>query len=157
MKIVLAHPPFDDPTLPYHSTAYLAGHLVHCGFTDVAVRDINIELVNWTFEPQVCAEFHEEAARRLRRFEGQASLNFPEQDEYLGLWRRRSVAFDELQHAVACMRDRESMLQFPVYDRHRLTILGYLDLLGALSYPCGFSTFHPVSRGRFSEYNLRDL
>jgi len=157
MKIVLAYPPFDDPTMPYHSTAYLAGHLVHCGFTDVAIRDINIELVNWTFEPQVFAAFHEEAARRLRGFERQASLNFPEQEEYLGLWRRRSVSFDKLQRAVACMRDRESFLQFPEYDRHRLTILEYLDLLGALSYPCGFSTFQQVSRGRFSAYNLRDL
>ncbi len=157
MKIVLAHPPFDDPTIPYHSTAYLAGHLVHCGFTDVAIRDVNIELVNWTFEPQVSAAFHEEAARRLRSFERQASLTFPGQDEYLGLWRRRSVSFDELQHAVAGMRDRESFLHFPEYDRYRFTISEYLNLLGALSYPCGFSSFHPVSRGRFSAYNLRDL
>src|SRR3954454_20593781 len=51
MKLVLVHPPLDDPTIPYHSTASLAGPLVHCGFTDVAIRDVNIELVNWTFEP----------------------------------------------------------------------------------------------------------
>ena len=35
MNITLAHPPLDDPTLPYHSTAYLAGHLAHNGFRDV--------------------------------------------------------------------------------------------------------------------------
>jgi anaerobic magnesium-protoporphyrin IX monomethyl ester cyclase len=157
MKIVLAHPPLDDPTIPYHSTAYLAGQLVHCGFTDVAIRDVNIELVNWTFEPQVFTAFCEEAARRLRGFERQTSLTFPEQDEYLGLWRRRPIPFDELQRAVAGMRHRESFLQFPEYDRYRLAILGYFDLLGALSYPCELASFNQVSRGRFSPYSLRDL
>jgi len=112
MKIVLAHPPLDDPTLPYHSAAYLAGHLVHCGFTDVAIRDVNIEFVNWTFEPHVFSTFHEEAEKRLRGFEQQAALLFPEQEEYLGLWRQRPVSFDDLQRAVAGMRDRDSFLSF---------------------------------------------
>lgn len=39
MKWVLAHPPLDDPTIPNHSTAYLAGHRAHCGFTGIKGRN----------------------------------------------------------------------------------------------------------------------
>lgn len=157
MKIVLAHPPLDDPTIPYHSTAYLAGHLVHCGFTDVAIRDVNIEFVNWTFEPQVFSAFTEETAKRRSGFEQRAGLSFTEQEEYLGLWRRRPVSLDDLQRAAAGMRDRDSFLSFPEYKAHRATILDYLEILGALSYPCGLTNFNQSSRGRFSQYNFRDL
>ncbi len=157
MKLVLAHPPLDDPTLPYHSTAYLAGHLVHSGFTDVAIRDVNIELVNWTFERRVFGELQEQAARRLTELERRSSLAFAEQDEYLGLWRRRPVSFEALESAIAGMRDRETFLRFPEYDRCRTTILDYMDLLGALGYPAGIDSFRQVSRGRFSQYKLADL
>ncbi len=53
MRVTLVHPPFDDPTLPYHATAYLAGHLAANGFTDVATRDVNVEFVNWCLEESV--------------------------------------------------------------------------------------------------------
>jgi len=50
MRLTLVHPPFDDPTLPYHSTAYLTGHLMHTGFHEVATRDLNIEFINYALE-----------------------------------------------------------------------------------------------------------
>ena len=74
MKLLLLHPPLDDPTLPYHSTAYLKGHLVANGFTNVTMRDINVEFVNYTFEPRIFAEFNEEADRRLHVLGSQAHL-----------------------------------------------------------------------------------
>jgi hypothetical protein len=83
MRLVLAHPPLDDPTLPYHSTAYLAGHLVHNGFTDVVTRDINIEFVNWTFEADVLHAFYDE-----RRHASQPSNG----RERLALWSKRSIS-----------------------------------------------------------------
>jgi len=157
MRLVLAHPPLDDPTLPYHSTAYLAGHLVHNGFTDVAIRDINIELVNWTFEADVLSAFYDEAARRLEDFERRGTLTFVEQEEYLALWRPKPVSFDELQQAISGMRDRESFLDFAQYKQFRTTILQYQEMLSALSYPCELSNFRLSNRGRFSPYTLRDL
>lgn len=157
MRLVLAHPPLDDPTLPYHSTAYLAGHLVHNGFTDVVIRDINIELVNWTFEADVLSTFYDESARRLAAFEQRGTLTFVEQEEYLGLWRLKPVSFDGLQQAISGMRDRESFLDFAQYRQFRATILQYQEMLSALSYPCELSNFRLSNRGRFSPYNLRDL
>lgn len=157
MRLVLAHPPLDDPTIPYHSTAYLAGHLVHSGFTDVAVRDINIEFSNWTFEADVLSAFYDEAARRLAAFERRETLAFVEQEEYLALWRPKPVSFDELQQAISGMRNRESFLDFTQYKRFRATILHYQNTLSALSYPCELLHFRLSSQGRFSPYNLRDL
>jgi anaerobic magnesium-protoporphyrin IX monomethyl ester cyclase len=157
MRLVLVHPPLDDPTIPYHSTAYLAGHLAHNGFTDVAIRDINIEHCNWTFEEDVVSGFYEEAARRLATFERRGALNFAEQEEYLGLWRPRLVSFDELRQAVSGMRDRDSFLDFAQYKRFRKTILQYQNTLSALSYPCELLNFRLSTEGKFSSYNLRDL
>jgi hypothetical protein len=51
MKLLLVHPSLDDPTLPYHSTAYLKGHLPPMGLQMWKMRDINVEFVNYTFEP----------------------------------------------------------------------------------------------------------
>ncbi len=157
MKLILAHPPLDDPTLPYHSTAYLAGHLVHNGFTEVAIRDINVELANWTFEADVLPAFYDEAARRLAAFERQGRLDFAEQEEYLGLWRLKPVSFDALQQAIAGLRDRDSFLDFARYKQFRHIILRYQEMLSALSYPCNISDFRLLNQGRFSPYNLRDL
>jgi anaerobic magnesium-protoporphyrin IX monomethyl ester cyclase len=157
MKIVLAHPPLDDPTLPYHSTAYLAGHLVHCGFTDVAIRDINIELVNWTFEESIFSSFYEEAERRLGAFERKGALSFVEQEEYIGIWRQRRISYPELRQAIAGLRDRDAFLAFDDYKVFRRNLLHYEDMLGALSYPSDLTNFRQVNRGRFSPYNFRDL
>ncbi len=157
MKIVLAHPPLDDPTLPYHSTAYLAGHLVHCGFDDVAIRDVNIEMVNWTFEEAVFSSFYEEADRRLKALERKGSLSFLEQEEYLGLWRQHRVSYEQLQRSLAGLRDRDAFLAFDEYKTFRMSLLRYESMLGSLSYPGDVTNFRQVSRGRFSPYNFRDL
>jgi hypothetical protein len=60
MQLTLIHPPFDDPTLPYHSTAYLAGHLMHCGFSEVVTRDLNIEFINYALEEASVESFYSE-------------------------------------------------------------------------------------------------
>ncbi len=157
MKLVLAHPPLDDPTIPYHATAYLAGHLAYCGFSDVIIRDVNVELVNWTFEPATFAAFHQEAARRVHAFEQRSALSFAEQEEYLDLWRRNPPSLEALERAVAGMRDRESFLSYPNYQRFRKDILHYFHMLGALGFPSEVSNFSQVTRGRFSPYTFRDL
>jgi hypothetical protein len=59
MNITLIHPPLDDPTLPYHSTAYLAGHLNHNGFSNVVMRDLNVEFVNYCITEPAVSFFYE--------------------------------------------------------------------------------------------------
>ena len=92
MKLVLMHPPLDDPTLPYHSTAYLAGQLIHNGFTDVVLRDVNIEFVNYCLRKETVTRFCEDAGHLHSRLKGRLPLNFQEQEQFHNLaGRRRSI------------------------------------------------------------------
>src|SRR5947209_8533780 len=76
MKLTLVHPPFDDPTLPYHSIAYLAGHLKHNGFSQVHMRDLNIEFVNYALQEDVIQSFYREADARICLLKQQSHLTF---------------------------------------------------------------------------------
>lgn len=157
MKITLVHPPLDDPTIPYHSTAYLAGHLIHSGFRDVNLRDLNIEFVNWCMEEEVINGFHEEAERRLRSFEERDSLEFFEQEEYLNLWTQPAMSFSKLTRAAQGLREKETFLDFLEYRKNIGILLRHFRLLGALGFPSEVTNFRQNTRGRYSLYNLRDL
>ncbi|MCA1568317.1 MAG: radical SAM protein [Acidobacteria bacterium] len=157
MKITLIHPPLDDPTIPYHSMAYLAGQLVHNGFTDVVMRDINIDFVNYCLEPQNISSFYEEGEQRLREIEQLNTLNFYEQESYIALWSHKRISNDALLGAVRGMRDRESFLDYPTYLQNVDLLLKYFAYLGALSYPAEFAHFRQMSRAKFSIYHLNDL
>src|SRR5215212_10948430 len=157
MKITLMHPPLDDPTLPYHSTAYLTGHLAHNGFTDVSMRDVNVEFVNYCMEPQSVQQYYDDADSLIRRFEQQGALSFADQEEYYALWSTSRVDPDEIRDAAAGMRDMEAFLDFPTYLKNFNTIVRYFNFLGSLCYPAEINNFRLVSRARYSIYNLTDL
>jgi hypothetical protein len=157
MKITLIHPPLDDPTIPYHSLAYLAGHLAHNGFTDVAMRDINIEFVNYCFERQNINGFYEEGEKRLSDLAALDSLNFYEQESYVSLWSHRRISEDTLLGAVRGMREWETFIDYPTYLKNVDLLLKYFAFLGALSYPSEFAHFRQMSRAKFSVYHLDDL
>jgi len=157
MKLLLAHAPLDDPTLPYHSTAYLKGSLVANGFTDVCMRDINIEFINYTFEPSVFSEFNEEADRRLRGFGTRPSWGYAEHEEYQALFSAVRTDASTLERAVRGFRTRDVFLDFASYTENLNCVTHYLELLGALSYPAEHLGFGQRNRGRFSNFSLRDL
>jgi anaerobic magnesium-protoporphyrin IX monomethyl ester cyclase len=157
MKLTLMHPPIDDPTLPYHSLAYLAGHMAHNGFTDVSMRDINVEYVNYCLERETIHTFYEEGARYLRELEGRSGLNFAEQEEYYSLWSASRIDSDKILEAVHGMRDKEAFLDFDAYLKNVNLLQRYFNFLGALSYPAEINNFRQMTRARYSIYNLRDL
>jgi anaerobic magnesium-protoporphyrin IX monomethyl ester cyclase len=157
VKILLTHSPMDDPTIPYHSNAYLAGHLVHCGFTEVTLRDTNVEFFNWSLEPAPFAAFGEEARRRFHALEKQSELSFLEQEEYLGLWTHPEVAYERVSVARETLRTRDRFFDFETYKESVHAIQEYYGMLAALSYPCDLGNFRQASRGRFSQCHLQDL
>ena len=157
MKILLTHSPLDDPTIPYHSNAYLAGHLVHSGFQDVTIRDTNAEFFNWCLEEKSFVGFIAEAARRAHELESQETLSFEEQEEYLGLWSQPELAYEDLTRTVRTLRTREQFFDFETYKASVRSLQAYFGVLAALSYPSDIGNFRQSSRGRFSQYNLRDL
>lgn len=157
MNLLLIHPPLDDPTLPYHSTAYLKGNLAAQGFTDVVMRDINIEFVNYTFEPSVFSEFNEEADRRLRELGSRAHMSYPEQEEYHALFSAPRTDVSNLRRAVRGFRERDPFLDYQEYLKNLNCVTSYQQLLGSLSYPAENLGFTQRTRGRFSYFSLRDL
>lgn len=157
MKLALIHPPLDDPTVPYHSTAYLKGHLAANGFNDVSMRDINIEYVNWLLQPDTVAAMNDEAARALESTRSCGALGHEAQEKYYGLLAAGRSDPGDIERAAKGMRTRDSFLDFPRYVKNLNTLTRYMTMLGALSYPAENDGFSPMTRGRYSTARMADL
>ena len=157
MKLTLIHPPLDDPTVPYHSTAYLKGHLAANGFDDVTLRDVNIEYVNWLLRPDTVAAMNERAAITLESLRRSSAIGFEEQEQYGGLLAAGRCDPADLSRAASELRNRESFLDFRRYVDNVGAIGRYLAMLGALSYPAQHSGFAHITRGRYSPSSMQDL
>lgn len=153
-RITLIHPPLDDPTIPYHSTAYLKGHLQQNGFTDVSLRDLNVEFVNYCLEEDVSRSFFEEGERRLSSFNRRERLSFSDQEQFHGLLCSRRP---DLTKVVRGLRNMDAFLDYATYIRNVRELNGYFGFLGSLSYPMEFENLVPRSKGRFSFYAFSDL
>ena len=157
MKLTLMHPPLDDPTVPYHSTAYLKGHLAANGFHDVSMRDINIEYVNWLLRPDTVATINDEANSLLASSRGTGTLGHETQEKYYGVLAAGRSDPAEIERAASGMRSKDAFLDFPLYVKNLNTLTNYTHLLGALSYPAEHDGFMQMSRGRFSAAKMADL
>jgi hypothetical protein len=158
MKFTFIHPPLDDPTLPYHSTAYLKGNLVKNGFSEVSMRDINIEFVNWCLNEHTITLFQEELGRNLDRLADRQELTYLEQLELLDLYKTgRPLQPVALAEAASCLRNKESFLDYGCYVKSVRLINEYFWRLGALCFPATFRNFEQASRINYSIYNLDDL
>jgi anaerobic magnesium-protoporphyrin IX monomethyl ester cyclase len=157
MKITLIHPPFDDPTIPYHSTAYLRGHLAHNGFTEVTTRDLNIEFVNYCLEEHYARELRNEIERRFQKLASKTGLKFEEQEEFYGLWVAINCGDSPLRNAAAALRAPETFFQFDTYRESIGQLEKYFQSLAALCYPADMLAFKLKNQGRYSIYNLHDL
>lgn len=157
MKTVFIHPPLDDPTIPYHSTAYLHGHLTKNGFHDVSTRDLNVEFADYCLQEETVRAFLRVADRRLAELHSRALLSFAEHEEAYGLWAAARADFSSLQQAADCLRDRRSFLQWEPYRRSIYQVEHYLQSIAALCYPADIVNFRLRFQGRFSLYNFEDL
>ena len=156
-RMTLMHPPLDDPTLPYHSNAYLAGHLRHNGFEDVSIRDVNIEYINYCFESDTIDRLYREVDERLASLRRRPHLSYQDQEQYYRLSAAPRLSAEELHDDIRLFRNRAAFLEYPAYVRSMRRLNGYFGLLGSLSYPGEIENFMLKSRGRFSPYSLSDL
>jgi hypothetical protein len=157
MKLTLIHPPLDDPTVPYHSTAYLKGHLLASGFRDVEMRDVNIEYVNWLLQPQTVAEMNESADATLKQLTASGMLGFEAQEKYYGVLASGGSEPARVARAAKQMREHEAFLNFPQYVENLTVLSRYMSRLGVLSYPADNNAFSQMTRGRYSTASMRDL
>lgn len=157
MKLMLIHPPLDDPTVPYHSTAYLKGHLNANGFHDVAMRDVNIEYVNWLLQPDTVAAMNELASVKLKDISCGSALGYQAQEAYFGLLATGRCDPHDIERAAKELRASESFLQFPRYMKNLDALTNYMGTLGVLSNPAEHSGFSQMTRGRYSTSSMLDL
>jgi hypothetical protein len=157
MNMMLIHPPLDDPTIPYHSTAYLKGHLQQKGFTRVTLRDLNVEFVNHLLQPDTIVSILEEGRRKITDISRKSFLSYQDQEEYYRLLASLNAKPETIRRAAAGLRDPNLFLDFNSYRQNVDVISEYINMLGALAYPCEYMDFSPASRGRFSVGNLPDL
>lgn len=157
MKITFIHPPLDDPTIPYHSTAYLRGHLAQNGFMDVTTRDLNIEFVNYCLEEGVAKEFSEEVRRRLLILQSKNALDFEQQEQFYALWAATAADASSLRRAAAFLRDKRAFIHFDTYRESVSQMEQYFQSLAPLCYPADVLNFKLRNHGRYSIYNLNDL
>jgi len=155
--LTLIHPPLGDPTVPYHSTAYLAGSMIANGFGAPTQRDANAEFVSWCLSEPTFLRMVDEAQTGEGRLAAQGELSLDEQGEYYALWCRGEVDFAELAQAIATQKNLSEFLDFDAYVRSVQVICDYFDLIGALSYPGAIENFALVSNRRFSFTNFADL
>jgi hypothetical protein len=157
MTIMLIHPPLDDPTIPYHSTAYLAGHLRANGFCDVKLRDINIEYLDNAIKPETVSALYCEAESRLVALDSKRTLGYEDQEIYYGLLAARRLDPAEIAQAATALRHKDTFLDFSTYLKSMNTMTSYLAFLGALCYPSENRGFAQLARGRFSVACMKDL
>jgi hypothetical protein len=157
MKLTLIHPPLDDPTVPYHSTAYLKGHLRANGFHDVEMRDVNIEYVNWLLQPETVTAMNESAEIAVRQLAASGTLGFEAQESYYGLLAIGRSDPVKVARAANEMRELNSFLDFPRYVENLTAVTNYMNMLGVLSYPAENNAFSQMTRGRYSTASMKDL
>lgn len=157
MNMMLIHPPLDDPTIPYHSTAYLKGHLLRSGFQNVTLRDLNVEYVNHLLQPDAVSFAFEEGRRKIAAMWREKPLGYQLQEEHYRLLVSLRGEPSAISRAAIELRDPTLFLDFDQYRRNVETISNYMNLLGALSYPSEYNDFSPATRGRFSIGSVQDL
>jgi anaerobic magnesium-protoporphyrin IX monomethyl ester cyclase len=157
VNIVLIHPPLDDPTLPYHATAYLAGHLRSKGFDDVVMRDVNIEYVNDALTADTIHWIYQEIEHRIQNFKQAQELAYPDQEAYYRLLTKPRLQPADIADAVSTLRDKDKFLDYPCYLRSVKTLTDYMDVIGGLSYPAQNVGFTQRIGGHFSLANTEDL
>lgn len=157
MRITLIHPPLDDPTLPYHAIAYLAGQLRAHGFDQVSSRDINIEYVDYLLSAEGVQMFCAESERRRDILASKERLSYREQEEYYELLLATDNSADKIVRAAHDLRDRSTFLDYDKYLKARKYLAHYLSMIGSLSYPAHIQDTTHTSKSRFSIYNFDDL
>ena len=157
MKTMLIYPPLDDPTMPYHSLAYLAGHLNHNGVRDVSIRDINIEYTDYCLQEEIIESYQSEIRSKLEGLSKLPELSFMQQEQYYLTWAINPVSPSDIKRAAGGLRDPDRFLDFPLYLENAKLIVRYFGLLGALSYPAEIVSMRQKSKGRFSLYYMNDL
>jgi anaerobic magnesium-protoporphyrin IX monomethyl ester cyclase len=101
LQAMLLYPPITDPTSPYHSLTYVASFARHAGFTEIEVRDTNIEALSFCARPEILSDMKSEWQQRRRMLGFRRCLSVLDQLEYIHLTRAEAVEPQAIGSALA--------------------------------------------------------
>jgi radical SAM superfamily enzyme YgiQ (UPF0313 family) len=143
--------------MPYHATAYLAGHLRSSGFHDVTMRDVNIEYVNHCLKPDTIRWVYEEIDSKIAAFNQTRELTYVEQEAYYRFAAKPRLSTQQILDAASTLRNKDCFLDYPNYLKSTSTLVMYMGIIGDLCYPAEHSGFAQVYGDRISLASLDDL
>lgn len=141
MRIVLLYPPLTDPTSPYHSLTYLRSHASAQGFTDITIRDANIEAFHHSLRPERFAAVVAEVRARRDRLLAANRLT-DEQSAHLAALLAVDLADrPALLDAIDVLRDPERFYDYEQYRRAIGRVQSWMTILSGLGSPGQFHGF----------------
>jgi hypothetical protein len=138
LQAMLLYPPITDSTSPYHSLIYLASFARSAGFTDIAIRDTNIEALNFCARPDVVAAMTADWRSRRRELGAHPTLSGAEQLEYFQLVRAEAVQPDGVAAAIATLRDPVRFYRYDAYKEAVARLTLWLETLSCSGWPGQF-------------------
>jgi hypothetical protein len=112
---MLIYPPITDPTAPLHSLVYVASHARANGFSQVEVRDTNVEALNYLAQPVVLDESLGRWARRRHELAARPALSRFDQLEFEQLTQAAALRSLDVSEAIAILRDPEAFYDYRTY------------------------------------------
>jgi anaerobic magnesium-protoporphyrin IX monomethyl ester cyclase len=145
-RCLLLHPPFTDPTTPYHSLSYLVGHAAAAGFSEIECHDLNIACLNeLTKSTHVralllhCRQLVHTIEDNFRRY-GAPPTN-EEQVAYRLCLEAYDLCPEELEAATSVFRDPAVFFDYQTYSRAVKSVKRWLNLLSVNGIPGQFDGF----------------
>lgn len=138
-QILLLKPPLTDPTAPYHSLVYLASFLKCNGHSNIVVRDLNIEALEFAWQPSELMTLKTFAEARLEELNRRESLSGLEQMEYVLCNRSRAISAGDMVSAVSTLRDPSKFYNYALYKRAVKTLTNWLEVLSIRGIPGQFT------------------
>lgn len=157
MKVLLLFPPSWHPSQPYLSLPSLTAFLKQNGVSDVAQRDLNIELLDALLTRKECNEFYQRIVDKIRGMD-RAPVHAPQyQEQYQTLFDAAETIpaiLDRVETAKNTLRS-EAFYDLERYMESVHVVNEALRNMSALCYP---SVMTSVSNNmRYSVYSSQDI
>jgi hypothetical protein len=137
MKILLGYGPFNDPTSPYHSLAYLASFIRSKGFSDVIVRDFNVEWFDHEIKSSNIKKLFQKAQVKYSDLKCKSKLSITEAENYknLHILLSKTIIPIEIEDALRALKDSEKFYNFEIYDKAMSAYKLWTQLYSAVYFP----------------------
>jgi hypothetical protein len=155
---ILLYVPLTDPTAPYHSLTYVGTFAKVKGFSEIYIRDTNIEALEFTSAPAEVLALVEYCRQIIVAFSRRDFLNGYEQLQYQLALRGQYIEPESVRASFQALRDPLTYQRYPEYRKHVKNVLNWLEVLSIRGFPGQFTSgFNLAWDGIFNLSAVEDL